>query len=115
MQIKTSNTILYCRKWQETVAFYSDVLKLEVHSANAWFVEFSLNSCARLSIANEERTSIKSGGGKGITVCFQVDDIQIAHTHLMELRVEPTPIKAIWGSKAFYLYDPEGNRIEVWS
>ena len=115
MQIKLSNTILYCRKWQETVGFYRDVLKLDIHFANTWFVEFSLNSGARISIANEEKASIKSGGGKGITVCFQVDDIETTHTHLLELKVAPTPIKAIWGSRSFYIYDPEGNRIEFWS
>lgn len=115
VQIRTSNTILYCRKWKETVAFYRDALKLDVHSLNSWFVEFSLSSCARLSIANEEKASIKSCSGKGITVCFQVDDIQTMHNYLMELRVSPTPIKVIWGSRAFYVHDPEGNRIEFWS
>ncbi len=115
MHIRTSNTILYCRKWKETVAFYRDVLKLDVHFSNDWFVEFSVSSCARLSIANEESASIKSCSGKGITVCFQVDDIQITHTYLMESRVNPTPIKVIWESRAFYVYDPEGNRIEFWS
>ena len=115
MEIKTSNTILYCRKWKETVAFYRDVLELDVHFSNDWFVEFTLSNSARLSIANEECASIKSCGGKGTTVCFQVDDIQIMHTYLAELRVNPTPIKAIWTSRAFYVYDPEGNRIELWS
>ncbi|TKB06396.1 VOC family protein [Desulforhopalus sp. IMCC35007] len=115
MQIKTSNTILYCRKWKETVSFYRDVLKLDLHFVNDWFVEFSLNSGARLSIANEESASIKSCSGNGITICFQIDDIQIMHTCLMNLRVNPTQIKVIWGSKAFYVYDPEGNRIEFWS
>lgn len=115
MRIKTSNTILYCRKWKKTVAFYRDVLKLDVHFVNDWFVEFSMNSCARLSIANEESATIKSCSGQGITVCFQVDDIESMHTCLTDARVNPTPIKVIWGSSAFYVYDPEGNRIEFWS
>ncbi len=115
MQIKTSNTILYCKKWKETVAFYKDVLKLDVHFSNDWFVEFSLNNCARLSIVNEENASIKSCSGKGITVCFQVDDIQTMHTCLTGSKVNPTPIKVIWRSRVFYAYDPEGNRIEFWS
>jgi catechol 2,3-dioxygenase-like lactoylglutathione lyase family enzyme len=115
VRLKSSNTILYCGKWQETVAFYRDVLKLDIHFSNDWFVEFSLSKCARLSIANEESTSIKSCSGKGVTVCFQVDDIQNMHTYLMELSVSPTPIKVIWGANSFYVYDPEGNRIEFWS
>ncbi len=53
LQVITANTILYCAKWEETVAFYKDVLKLEIGFANDWFVEFNLNRCARLSVANE--------------------------------------------------------------
>jgi catechol-2,3-dioxygenase len=115
VNIKTSNTILYCKKWKETVAFYRDILKLDVHFSNEWFVEFILNSQARLSIAHQQRTSIKSSGGRGITVCFQVDDAQIMHTHLTELEANPTPIQDLWESSVFYIRDPEGNRIEFWS
>jgi len=115
VQLKSSNTILYCKKWQETVAFYRDVLKLDIHFSNDWFVEFSLSSCARLSIANEESASIKSCGGKGITICLQTNDLEKKHSCLQELRINPTPIKEIWGSNSFYVYDPEGNRIEFWS
>jgi len=115
VQIRTSNTILYCRKWQETVAFYRDVLKLDIHFSNDWFVEFSLSSCARLSIANEEKASIKSCEGKGITICLQINDLESIYSCLQESRTNPTPIKEIWGSYSFYVYDPEGNRIEFWS
>ena len=115
MRIRTANTILYCKKWQETVAFYADVLNLNVHFSNEWFVEFEVNASARLSIANEDRASIKSAGGKGITIAFQIDGLQIAHTRLLESGANPTSIKDLWGSEVFYVYDPEGNRIEFWS
>jgi catechol-2,3-dioxygenase len=29
--------------------------------------------------------------------------------------LNPTAIREIWGAKAFYIFDPEGNRIECWS
>jgi catechol-2,3-dioxygenase len=32
----------------------------------------------------------------------------------MEAGIVPTPIKEVWGSKAIYIYDPEGNRLEFW-
>ena len=115
MNIKTSNTILNCKKWKETVAFYRDVLTLDVHFSNEWFVEFSLNSQARLSVAHQERSSVMNTDGRGITVCFQVDDAQIIHTHLTELETNPTPIQDLWESSMFYIRDPEGNRIEFWS
>ncbi len=115
MEIRTSNIILYCTKWRETVRFYEEVLKLEINFSNEWFVEFCLNDRARLSIANEERASIKSSGGQGITVGLQVDDVQIAHDDLTTLGASPTPIKKRWGANVFYVTDPEGNRIEFWS
>ena len=115
MKVTTSNTILYCRKWDDTVAFYRDVLKLDVHFSNEWFVEFILNAQARLSVADQARTSIKSSGGKGVTVCFQVDDAEIMHKYLKQMGTHPTPIKGLWQSRVFYVRDPEGNRLEFWS
>ncbi len=114
MKIKAANTILYCKKWQETVAFYKNGLKLLVISSNDWFVEFKLNDMSRLSVANEARTSIDSGDGKGITISLQVADIEQTRTELMEAEITPTPSKEVWGSKAIYIHDPEGNRLEFW-
>lgn len=70
---------------------------------------------SRLSVANESRTSIDSSGGKGITVSLQVADIEQARVELIEAGVTATPIKEVWGAKAIYVYDPEGNRLEFWS
>ncbi len=114
MKIRSTNTILYCKKWQETVAFYRNELKLLVISSNDWFVEFKLNEMSRLSVANEARTSIDSGDGKGITISLQVIDIEQTRAELMEAGLTPTPIKEVWGSKAMYTHDPEGNRLEFW-
>jgi predicted enzyme related to lactoylglutathione lyase len=115
VKIKATNTILYCRNWQETVEFYQIRLKLLVLSSNDWFVEFKLNETSRISVANEARTSVKSGEGKGITVSLQVADIEQIRNELMEAGVTVTPIKDVWGAKVIYVYDPEGNRLEFWS
>lgn len=115
MKIKSINTILYCKKWEDTVAFYRTGLKLLVISSNDWFVEFELNEVSRLSVANEARTSIDSGNGKGITISLQVDDIEQMRSDLMEAQITPTPLKVVWGSKVIYVHDPEGNRLEFWS
>ena len=114
MKIKAANTILYCKKWQETVNFYRNGLKLLVISSNDWFVEFKLNEMSRLSVANEARTSIDSNNGKGITISLQVADIDQTRIELIEAGITPTPIKEVWGSKAMYIHDPEGNRLEFW-
>jgi catechol 2,3-dioxygenase-like lactoylglutathione lyase family enzyme len=115
MKIKAVNTILYCKKWEETVAFYRDGLKLLVISSTDWFVEFKLNESTRLSVANEARATIKTGEGKGVTISLQVPDIEEIHVELVENGFSPTPVKEIWGSRAIYVHDPEGNRLEFWS
>jgi predicted enzyme related to lactoylglutathione lyase len=115
MKIKVVNTILYCKKWAETVAFYRDDLKLSILSSTDWFVEFQLNENARLSVANETRASVKSSDGRGITISLQVADLEETRSQLLEAGLSPTPIREIWGSQTSYLHDPEGNRLELWA
>lgn len=115
MKYKTLNTVLYCKRWEDTVQFYKDVVKLEVCFFNAWFVEFCLNDGARLSVANEISATIKANQGRGITLGFQVNDIKIMHESITEQGVPASPLKELWGAQVFYIHDPEGNRIEFWS
>ena len=115
MQIKSANIILYCKKWAETVTFYRSGLTLPVTASTDWFVEFQVTTTSRLSVADESRTSVKSAGGKGITITLQVADIKATRARLENAGLSPTAVKEIWGAKAFYVFDPEGNRIEFWS
>jgi len=114
LKIKSTNTILYCKKWQETVAFYRDGIKLLALLSNDWFMEFKLNEMSRLSVADETRASVKSGGGKGVTISLQVADLEQALADLKEAGIQSTPIKEVWGSRTIYVHDPEGNRLEFW-
>jgi catechol 2,3-dioxygenase-like lactoylglutathione lyase family enzyme len=113
--IKRINAILYCQNWDETVKFYRDVLKLTVHHKTEWLVEFQLIDNTFLSIANTASTTIRSSNGTGITLSFQVENIDIDHRRLRGIGIETGPIKTIWGARAFYIFDPEGHRIELWS
>jgi predicted enzyme related to lactoylglutathione lyase len=113
--IKRINTILYCRNWDTTVKFYRDVLKLSVNHETEWLVEFQLIENTYLSIAHTDRTSIQSSNGSGITLSFQVENVDVAQGQLREIGIETGPIKPIWGARAFYIFDPEGHRIELWS
>lgn len=115
MNIKTCNTILYCQNWKETVVFYRDVLQLKVLFSNEWFVELAISDTARLSVADERRASIKSSHGKGITLAFEVEDIEKSFHYLEKMGTKSSPVRDHpWGAKVFYLYDPEGNRLEFW-
>lgn len=114
--IQQSNTILYCDRWQECVAFYRDGLGLETAFENDWFSEFVLNSAARLSVADARRASVKSAHGRGITLTFKVGDISTARRTLEGRGLSPGQVrKHAWGADLFHLCDPDGNRIEFWA
>jgi len=111
----TTNTILYCKEWKKTVGFYRDQLKLPIIFTSDWFLEFRLNAMSRLSIADEKRSSIKSCGGKGVTVSLEVDDIEAVREYAEKFGMKPTELrKHPWNARVFYIFDPEGHRVEIW-
>jgi len=115
MGIQIASTILYCRKFEETVAFYRKRIGLKVTAAKSWFVEFELNEAARLSIADAGRASVGAIGGRGVTITLKVDDIGTLRTRLIGENLDPGPVKDHpWGARVFHIRDPEGNRIEFW-
>ena len=115
MDLLTTNTILYCSRWDDSVRFYRDGLGLPILFATDWFVEFRLSPNSRLSVADETRASVKSSGGAGITVSLEVDDIEAAWKLVAQRDLEPTAIRDHpWQARVFYLFDPEGHRIEIW-
>jgi predicted enzyme related to lactoylglutathione lyase len=111
-----TNTILYCDKWSETVAFYEKQLGLPVTYQSNWFVEFALSEAARVSVADASRTTVKSAAGKGITLSLQMDNLESVWKNLRNAGVTPTAIKDHrMQARVFYFFDPEGHRIEIWS
>ncbi|MBC2712202.1 MAG: VOC family protein [Desulfosarcina sp.] len=115
LRINRTNTILYCNRWEETVRFYRDVIKLPVLMEKGWFVEFQLTGSVCLSVADAARTSVPSTGGAGITLSWQVENIDAVHDRMLSEGVDVTPIKKTWGTRACFVFDPEGNRVELWS
>ena len=112
----TLNTILYCKKWEETLRFYRVLLDDPGDPVTDWFVEFSINTTARISIADERCASIKSANGKGITLSIRIDNIDRQWDRLHRSGLTPDKIRFHpWGAKVFYLFDPEGHRIEMWT
>ena len=116
LSFKNANTILYCHKWRETAAFYQDVLNLPITFASDWFIEFQLVGTAHLSIANADRATISSSHGPGITLTLQVESADEAWKQLSKLGLRLESVRDhVWGARVFYLFDPEGHRLEIWS
>lgn len=106
---------MYCKNWKETVYFYQNRLGLDVLFVSDWFIEFSLNAHSCLSIADQNRSPMKGGSQKGITLTLQVKDIDTIWNEFEKTGLKPTPIKKHpWDAHTFFIYDPEEHRIEIW-
>lgn len=115
IRVDRTNTILYCTAWTSTTEFYRDTLRFEVTYENDWFIEFALGDGSHLSIADAARATIAAAGDAGITLSWQVPDVDRAHRILSERGVRPGAIHQRWGTVAFHFRDPEGHRIELWA
>jgi len=115
MEVRRTNTILYCRRWAETVQFYRDVLSLEDHALSDWFVEFRLSANSYISIADAARATIAPAAGAGITLSWQVVDVDAFRRYLLDKGLAADPITNRWGARCFYFHDPEGHRLEAWA
>jgi catechol 2,3-dioxygenase-like lactoylglutathione lyase family enzyme len=114
--VERSNTILYCQHWLPTVRFYRDDLGLPVVAAdNDWYVEFRITSESSLSITDASRATIDHVGGQGITLSWRVSDLAGARKRLADRSLQPSEIRTVLSAAAFYVADPEGHRVEIWS
>ena len=114
--VMRANSILYCRRWSETVAFYRRQLRLVETFSNDWFVEFRLTDGSALSIADASRSTIEPVGGQGITISLQVADrLEDLRARLEASNIQAGEITQRFGARVFDIWDPEGHRIEFWS
>ncbi|GJL81126.1 MAG: hypothetical protein DHS20C01_07600 [marine bacterium B5-7] len=115
-QIHRANTILYCRHFEECVRFYRTVLDLEVVVEKSWFVEFKVTDNAYLSCADAQRTTIPPAGGDGLTLTFEITDVDGYHDELVRTGARLTQlVNHAWGARTFYVFDPDERRIEFWA
>jgi predicted enzyme related to lactoylglutathione lyase len=69
-----------------------------------------------LSVADQSRTTVSSSDGEGITLSFQVDKLEALHRAFTREGLAPAGIRSqVMGGNVFYLHDPEGTRIELWT
>lgn len=115
IRTRRSNTILYTDRWEATVGFYRDALGFEVVFENEWFVEFAVAAGAFVSVADASRSSIDPGTGAGLTLSFEVDDLQAVRDELAGSGVAAGQPTRRFGASTLDMCDPAGNRIEFWS
>ena len=115
IDVERTNTVLYCDRWSDSVSFYRDALGFEIVFENDWFVEFAVHPGAFVSVADAARSSIRSGDGAGLTLSWQVADVETVRAALATAGVEVGAIRTRFGAQVVDVFDPAGNRIEFWS
>jgi catechol 2,3-dioxygenase-like lactoylglutathione lyase family enzyme len=117
LKIASSNTILYCNNWKACVHFYQDILKFKTSFAkDDWFRELVVNDNAHISLANVAHCTIPSGEGRGVTLSWQVEELEELRAYLQAQGIKVSEITSTsWRAPWFYAWDPEGHRIEFWT
>lgn len=115
VRVERANTIVYCDRWAQTVAFYRALLGDVVVFENDWFVELAVGGGSSLSIADASRATIASSEGAGITLSWEVADVVAERDRLLARGFEVADVRRRFGSPVVDLHDPEGHRIELWS
>ena len=115
LRVDRSNVILYCERWVETVEFYREILGGSVTADHGWFVELAVGDGSYLSVADAAHATIAAAGGAGLTLSWQVPDVEAARKALVAAGVVVSEVRRRFGSPVVDLYDPEGHRIELWS
>lgn len=116
LPVLSFHTVLYCRKWQECIAFYRDVLGFPVVFENDLFVELETAPGARIGLLDAARSRRRNEAPAGFLLSFRVEDIHSTHD-LLSARLSnlPKPARHPWGALLFELQDPDGRTVEFWS
>ena len=114
IRLKSINHVTYnVRDKDAALAWYQDVLGLKqipkmVDSDHLYWLQLPSGAMVHI-IENADGPSLPSHHG-----AFEVDDIEAARDALGAKGIDTTDIQTRHdGQRAFYLNDPDGNRIEI--
>jgi catechol 2,3-dioxygenase-like lactoylglutathione lyase family enzyme len=112
---------LLVENFDKSLAFYKDILGLEVEFANEnFFVRFKLNGTPLMLFDREAAAKMlfpkeHMAKGGGAILAFQVDDLQktCAELKARGVNIFEGPKAMAWGQTVAYFKDPDGNIWEV--
>jgi lactoylglutathione lyase len=119
---KVSAVVLLVQDFEKSLAFYRDVLGLEVGQLEPKFAAFKMedhdfalqeisDAVGMFNVnAEEQRT-----GADRVMLCAGIENVDSAYEALRAKGVEFTkpPTDQVWGIRAAYFRDPEGNLWEI--
>ncbi len=116
---KLFGNCLLVKDFDKSLAFYRDVLGLEVNSTEGKFADFKLEGTSLAIFERDAATSMFSkenmGQGGGVILAFQVEDVQKICDELKSKGVEifEGPKTTEWGQTVAYFKDPDENIWEI--
>ena len=110
---------LLVNDFDKSLAFYRDILGLELNTQEGKFANFKVENI-ELAIMQKENTKelvpaeyLNNGGS--VFLCFQVDDVNLAYETLKKKGVSfiTSPKVTSWGQVVAYFQDPDNNIWEI--
>ena len=126
MLMKFNSIQLKVRDVGVSVAFYGDVIGMEVNYEEPHFAIVGLDDF-RIMLQTDDkpdrpREFADEGGIRahrcvGATMQFEVEDVDAYHANLLEQGVSALtePTDQPWGWRDFNVHDPDGYRLVFWS
>lgn len=122
---KIGAVVLFVHDFQKCLAFYRDTLGLEVVQLEEKFAAFRMHDqdfavqefalSAQMIQASEADIEPHMGRLNRVLLCAAVENVDAAYELLRAKGVVFTgpPITQLWGIRAAYFRDPEGNLWEI--
>lgn len=114
--VEKAITFFYYRDLAAAMAFYQDVLGVELVIDQGWSKIYRLGGAAHVGLVDEARGMHRAHDVKPVQLCLRVADVDAWYGYLRNVGVagltQPRDSAAL-GIRAFVFEDPEGYQIEI--
>jgi lactoylglutathione lyase len=111
-------TFLYYTDLAEAMAFYEEVLGLDLAIDQGWCKIYGVSPGGYVGLVDESRGYHRVSADKPVMVCMRVDDVDAWYRYLVEAGGEPLGApkdSPELGIRAFLCLDPGGYVLEIQS
>lgn len=116
LPVSSQITFLYFERFEESLNFFKDVLKLEIAYNPGWACVFRTGKKSFIGAVDVSKGSIDVDVRGGVLISLTVQGIEEVYERLKEFKLDSmSQIKAIEsiGLKSFFFKGPEGYDFEI--
>ncbi|OUS32818.1 glyoxalase ['Osedax' symbiont bacterium Rs2_46_30_T18] len=117
-KIELAITFIYFNDLARAMAFYEDVLGLELAIDQGWSKIYKISACAHVGLVDQAVGMHRANAVKPVQLCIRVADVDAWHAWIVSCEVQGLTVpksNSQLGIRAFVFNDPEGYQIEVQS